>query len=192
MLACGKRNLTARCRLSLGTGSQRGPPRARVYERCWTNKMHRARQHERGVRCDELLRVFVSWCADQLRSAHVFLETSDLFAHAVAGGAKAQNRWAGARWHHAAPAGCAGAQPSALCPHPSTHWTGVAAGCLDWPFPAVLALSSTNPPSRMLAGASAASRTIGSVVEDVKTVVGASSVAAFSLEMTIASVCHDG
>ena len=67
-----------------------------------------------------------------------------------------------------------------------------AAGCLDWPFPAVLALSSTNPPSRMLAGASAASRTIGSVVEDVKTVVGASSVAAFSLEMTIASVCHDG
>ena len=44
----------------------------------------------------------------------------------------------------------------------------------------------------MLAGASAASRTIGSVVEDVKTVVGASSVAAFSLEMTIASVCHDG
>ena len=63
-----------------------------------------------------------------------------------------------------------------------------AAGCLDWPFPAVLALSSTNPPSRMLAGASAASRTIGSVVEDVKTVVGASSVAAFSLEMTIASL----
>ena len=116
--------------------------------------------------------------------------TSDLFAHAVAGGAKAQNRWAGARWHHAAPAGCAGAQPSALCPHPSTHWTGVAAGCLDCPFPAVLALSSTNPPSRMLAGASAASRTIGSVVEDIKTVVSAASVAAFSLEMTIAAMAE--
>ena len=41
----------------------------------------------------------------------------------------------------------------------------------------------------MLAGASAASTMIGSVVEDVEMAVGASSGAAFALEMTIASAC---
>ena len=44
----------------------------------------------------------------------------------------------------------------------------------------------------MLAGASAASSMMGSVVEDVKLVIGASSVAAFALELTIASACRDG
>ena len=44
----------------------------------------------------------------------------------------------------------------------------------------------------MLAGASAASSTFGSVVEDVETVVGVSSGAAVALEMTIASACRDG
>ena len=44
----------------------------------------------------------------------------------------------------------------------------------------------------MLAGASAASSMMGSVVEDVETVIGASSVAAFALELTIASACCDG
>ena len=39
----------------------------------------------------------------------------------------------------------------------------------------------------MLAGAPAASSTNGSVVEDVETVTGASSVAALALEVTIAS-----
>ena len=44
----------------------------------------------------------------------------------------------------------------------------------------------------MLAGASTASSRVGSVVEDIETVAGASSGAAFALEMTIASVrCDD-
>ena len=46
--------------------------------------------------------------------------------------------------------------------------------------------------SHMLAGASATSSTIGNVVEDVETVVGASSGAALALEMTIASACCNG
>ena len=46
--------------------------------------------------------------------------------------------------------------------------------------------------SHMLAGASAASSTIGGVVVDVETVVGASSGAAFAFEMTIASARRKG
>lgn len=44
----------------------------------------------------------------------------------------------------------------------------------------------------MLAGGSTASSMMGSVVEDVKLVIGASSVAAFALELTIASACCHG
>jgi hypothetical protein len=44
----------------------------------------------------------------------------------------------------------------------------------------------------MLAGAPAASSTIGSVVEDVETAVGVSSGAVFPLEVTIASDVRDG
>ena len=43
----------------------------------------------------------------------------------------------------------------------------------------------------MLAGTSAASTTMGSVVEDVETVVGTSSDSAFALETTIASAWPD-
>ena len=49
-----------------------------------------------------------------------------------------------------------------------------------------------SPPSlhlHMLAGASATSGSISSVVEDLKTVVGALSGAAFALELTITSAC---
>ena len=44
----------------------------------------------------------------------------------------------------------------------------------------------------MLAGAPTASSTIGSVVEDVETAVGASSGAALALEVTMASDVRDG
>ena len=54
-----------------------------------------------------------------------------------------------------------------------------------WPFVAVPALSPTIMCSHMLAGASATSSTIGSVVEDVETVVGASVFDALALEATI-------
>ena len=54
-----------------------------------------------------------------------------------------------------------------------------------WPFPAVPALSPTTMCSHMLAGASATSSTIGNVVEDVETVVGASVFDALALEATI-------
>ena len=67
-----------------------------------------------------------------------------------------------------------------------------AAGSLGWAFLAVPALSPTILCSTMLAGASAASSTIGSVVEDVEMAVGASSGAALALEVTIASACCDG
>ena len=63
------------------------------------------------------------------------------------------------------------------------------AGSLGWAFLAVPALSPTILCSRMHAGASEASSTIGSVVEDVETVVGASSGAVFALDMSIASAC---
>ena len=56
-----------------------------------------------------------------------------------------------------------------------------------WPFVAVPALSPTIMCSHMLAGASAASSMTGSVIEDVETVIGASSVAAFALDMTFDS-----
>ena len=79
--------------------------------------------------------------------------------------------------------------PSTPTCQPNGH--GRAAGCLDWPFPAVPALSPTILCSTMLAGASAASGTIGSVVEDVETVVGAISGDALAFEMTIASACRD-
>ena len=54
------------------------------------------------------------------------------------------------------------------------------------------ALSPTIMCSHMLAGASAASSTIGGVVVDVETVIGASSGDAFAFEMTIASACREG
>ena len=54
-----------------------------------------------------------------------------------------------------------------------------------WPFPAVPALSPTTMCSHMLAGASATSSTIGNVVEDVETVVGASFFDALALEAAI-------
>ena len=56
-----------------------------------------------------------------------------------------------------------------------------------WPFPAVPAPSSTILCSNMLAGGSAASSTMGSVVEHVETVIEASSIAALALELAIAS-----
>jgi hypothetical protein len=65
-------------------------------------------------------------------------------------------------------------------------------GSLAWPLPAVPALSPTSLRSRMLAGASAASSMIASVVEDVETVVGTSSGAALALEVTIAFACRGG
>ena len=80
--------------------------------------------------------------------------------------------------------------PSTPTCQPNGH--GRAAGCLDWPFPAVPALSPTILCSTMLAGAPAASSTIGSVVEDVETAVGASSGAALALEVTMASDVRDG
>ena len=58
-----------------------------------------------------------------------------------------------------------------------------------WPFVAVPALSPTIMCSHMLAGASAASTTMGSVVEDVKTVTGASTGAALPLEMAVGASC---
>ena len=54
----------------------------------------------------------------------------------------------------------------------------------------VPALSPTIMCSHMLAGASAASSTIGSVVEDVETVVGASSFDALALEATIVRIAR--
>ena len=54
----------------------------------------------------------------------------------------------------------------------------------------VPALSLTIICSHMLAGASAASSTIGRVVEDVETVVGASSFDALALEATIVGIAH--
>ena len=54
-----------------------------------------------------------------------------------------------------------------------------------WPFLAMPALSLTMMCARMFAGASEAFSTIGSVVEDVETVVGASFFDALALEATI-------
>ena len=74
-----------------------------------------------------------------------------------------------------------------LTRQPTGHGTSLRVSV--WPFPAVPALSLTSLCSQMLAGASAASSMTGSVVEDVETVIGASSVATFALELTIASAC---
>ena len=59
-----------------------------------------------------------------------------------------------------------------------------------WHFVAVPALSPTIMCSHMLAGACAASSTIGSVVEDVEMAVGASSFDALALDATIVCIAH--
>ena len=65
-----------------------------------------------------------------------------------------------------------------------------AAGSLGWAFLAVPALSPTILCSTMLAGASAASSTIGSVVEDVEMAVGASCFDALALDATTVCIAH--
>ena len=66
----------------------------------------------------------------------------------------------------------------------NTHGHGRARAPAVWPFLAMPAFSLTIMCVRVRAGASEASSTIGSVVEDVETDLGASSVAAFALELT--------
>ena len=110
------------CRLSVEP-QHRGPPRSRVDERRCTEKVHRAHQRGRGVRYDELPRLVVVAGVPVSCAARTPFSTNTTFVRTVAGGVKGQNRWAGGRWHRAAPAGCAGSRTQAWSPHLPAHWT---------------------------------------------------------------------
>ena len=110
---CRRDSLPRRC----------GSSRARVSERCCTDKVHRARQRGRGVRYDDLLRLVVVAGVPSSCAARTPFLISVVLVRTAADGPMRQNRWAGRRWHRAAPAGCAGARLEPFGPNLPAQWT---------------------------------------------------------------------
>ena len=154
--------------------------------------MHRARQRGRGVRYDDLLRLVVVAGVPSSRAARTPFLISVVLVRTAADGPMRQNRWAGRRWHRAAPAGCAGARLEPFDPNLPAQWTrprgrlsGLALPGGASPLTDHTVLHRARRRARRLKYDRQRGR-------GVETVADVSFGAALALEMTIASACCDG